>query len=62
LALITALQAAAMFITVIGIPVALVLAKSLGTYLNPVNKICVQRAVVDELERRKAIAVLDKQF
>jgi len=54
LACVTILQIAALFITIIGIPVALVLAKSLGTYFNPVNKTCVSVAVRDELERRKA--------
>jgi uncharacterized membrane protein YccF (DUF307 family) len=39
--------------TVVGIPVAMVVAKSLGTYLNPVNKKCVSSAVRTELDRRK---------
>jgi hypothetical protein len=43
-------------VTIINIPVALVIAKSLGTYLNPVNKLCVHSAVVEEIERRKAKA------
>jgi uncharacterized membrane protein YccF (DUF307 family) len=47
-------QIVGLFLSIIGIPVALVLAKSLTTYLNPVNKICVPSAVVDELDRRKA--------
>ncbi len=56
LATITVFQVAALFITIIGIPVALVLAKSLGTFFNPVNKTCVPRAVKEEMERRKATA------
>lgn len=48
--------------TLVGIPVALVVAKSLGTYLNPVNKKCVHSAVFDELERRTAQAEVSKQF
>ncbi|NTW11355.1 MAG: hypothetical protein HGB36_14265 [Chlorobiaceae bacterium] len=56
LAVIAVFQVAAQFVTIINIPVALVIAKSLGTYLNPVNKICVRIAVVEEIERRKAIA------
>jgi hypothetical protein len=32
----------------------LVVAKCLGTYLNPVNKKCVPSAITDELEKRKA--------
>ena len=54
LAAIGVLQVAGLFISIIGIPAALVVAKSLGTYLNPVNKKCVSSAVGDELERRKA--------
>lgn len=54
LALFAVFQVAALFMTIIGIPVALVIAKSLGTYINPVNKKCVHSAVVDELDRRKA--------
>jgi len=55
-------QVAALFMTIIGIPVALVIAKSLGTYLNPVNKKCVHSAVVDELERRKGHAEVAKHL
>lgn len=47
-------QVVGLFITIIGIPAALVVAKCLGTYLNPVNKKCVPSAVTDELEKRKA--------
>lgn len=54
LAFVTILQIAGLFISIIGIPVALVLAKSLGTYFNPVNKTCVPKAVADELTSRKA--------
>ena len=53
-AALAAIQAAFLAISIIGIPAALVIAKSLGTYLNPVNKKCVHSAVSDELERRKA--------
>jgi uncharacterized membrane protein YccF (DUF307 family) len=62
LALLAVFQVAALFITIIGIPVALVIAKSLGTYLNPVNKKCVHSAVVDELESRKAKAQIVKHL
>ena len=47
------IQIVALCFTIVGIPVALVVAKSLGTALNPVNKICVRSAVVEELERRR---------
>lgn len=54
LAIFNIAQIAGLFISIIGIPNALVLAKSLGTYFNPVNKICVPKAVETELDRRKA--------
>ena len=54
LTILTILQIAALFVSIVGIPVALVLAKALGTYFNPVNKICVPKAVQTELEQRKA--------
>ncbi|HKK58728.1 MAG TPA: YccF domain-containing protein [Salinivirga sp.] len=39
--LITIVKIAGLFITIVGIPVALVMAKSLGTIFNPVDKVCV---------------------
>ena len=60
LSIVTLFQIAALFITIVGIPVALVLAKSLGTYFNPVNKVCVPRAVQKEIEERKAKEQVDK--
>lgn len=62
LALCAVFQVAALFMTIVGIPVALVIAKSLGTYINPVNKKCVHSAVLDELDRRKAQAELKKHL
>jgi len=62
LAIATIFQIAALFITIIGIPVALVLAKSLGTYFNPVNKTCVPKAVQNELEQRKAKEQVSKHL
>lgn len=62
LALLAVFQVAALFITIVGIPVALVIAKSLGTYLNPVNKKCVSGALVNELESRIAKAEVAKHF
>lgn len=41
LAIVTLCQIVGLFFTIVGIPVAVVLAKSLGTYINPVNKVCV---------------------
>ena len=52
--IVSAIHAATLCISIVGIPVALVIAKSLGTLLNPVNKVCVSAAVAEELERRKA--------
>lgn len=56
--LVSAVQIAFLFISIVGIPVALVLAKSLHVCLNPINKKCVPQAVADELERRKAQAIV----
>ena len=41
-------------ITIIGIPLAVIIAKQLGTVFNPVNKICVSLDVYRELQRKKA--------
>jgi len=60
--LIAVIQVALLFVSILGIPVALVVAKSLGTYFNPVNKKCVPQAVADELDRRKAQAWLAKHL
>jgi uncharacterized membrane protein YccF (DUF307 family) len=54
LAIVTVFQIAGLFISLVGIPVALVLAKSLGTYFNPVNKVCVSIAMKEKLEQKKA--------
>ena len=62
LAVVIVFQTAGLFITIIGIPVALVLAKSLGTYFNPVNKTCVPKAVADEVASRKAKEHIDKHL
>jgi len=55
LAVVAIFQIVGLFISILGIPVALVVAKSLSTFLNPVNKICVHSAVASEVERRKAV-------
>jgi len=62
LAIATIFQIAGLFISIVGIPVALVLAKTVGTYFNPINKICVPKAVQDELEQRKAKEQVAKHF
>jgi uncharacterized membrane protein YccF (DUF307 family) len=62
LCILAVFQVVGLFITLIGIPPALVVAKSLGTYLNPVNKKCVHQAVRDELDKRKAQVEIDKNL
>ena len=52
-------QIAGLFISLVGIPVAMVLAKSLSTFLNPVNKKCVSKSIANVLENRKAKAQVD---
>lgn len=55
-------QVGLMFLTIVGIPHAMVVAKSLGTIFNPVNKKCVPAAVKEELERRKGQSEVDKHL
>lgn len=62
LAIMTILQIVGLFVSLIGIPVALVLSKSLSTYFNPVNKKCVPVAVANELDKRKAKEQVDKHL
>ncbi len=62
LATVTVFQIALLFVSIVGIPVAMVLAKSLGTYFNPVNKKCVPKAVKDELDQRRARAQVAKHM
>jgi uncharacterized membrane protein YccF (DUF307 family) len=60
LAIVGFFQAISLACTIVGIPVAIVVIKSLGTYLNPVGKVCVPVAVVEELDRKKAQDEIDK--
>lgn len=60
LAFVGVIQVVGLFFSIIGIPAALVIAKSLGTYINPVNKICVPSAVSDEIARRKDRTEVEK--
>lgn len=60
LAVIVICKIIGLFVSLIGIPVALVLAKSLGTFFNPVNKVCVPIEVSEEVNRRKAFTRVDK--
>ncbi len=60
MAIIGIFQAIGLALTIVGIPVALVVVKSLTTYLNPVNKKCVPVDVVLEIDRRKAQEEIDR--
>jgi len=59
---VAALQVFGLFVSIVGIPVALVIAKSLGTYFNPVNKKCVPQAVAVELDRRREAKEVSRYF
>ncbi len=51
---------AAEFLSILGIPCALVYAKALGAIFNPTGKVCVPRSVAEEIERRKTAKTLNK--
>lgn len=55
-------QIAGLCLSIVGIPTALVLLKSLTTYLNPVGKKCVPVAVAYDVEARKNKATVDAYF
>jgi len=56
-------SALALCVTIVGIPLAvpvfMVLAKSLGVVLNPVNKVCVHNFQYDQIMREKKTAAYD---
>lgn len=60
LAIINIVQIISLFFTIVGIPVAIVLAKSLGTYLNPVNKICIPLDVANLTRKQQAFQEAQK--
>ncbi len=62
LALLCVIQIAGLFATIAGIPMAIVLAKSLGTFFNPVNKKCVSVAVAEEIARRSAQSDVERHL
>lgn len=62
LSLLLIVQIVGLCITIVGIPVAMVLFKSLSTYLNPVNKICVPVAVASHLAANKDRETVDAYF
>ena len=51
---ITLVQIALLYMSIVGKPAALVLYKSIGTLLNPVNIICVPQTVKEKILQRKA--------
>jgi uncharacterized membrane protein YccF (DUF307 family) len=52
-ALCATIQVGLLFLSIIGIPAAIPVAKSLGVYLNPVRKVCVPVAVGAAMQTRK---------
>ncbi len=60
LAFIQVLQVAGLFISIIGIPVGIAMAKTLGTLFNPVNKKVISSDLADEMRRQDAQARLAK--
>lgn len=58
LALIQILQAVGLCCSIIGIPIAGVLAKSVHVYFNPVGKICVSRSVAEAMKAQKGAEAL----
>jgi uncharacterized membrane protein YccF (DUF307 family) len=57
----TAIQVLILCLSIVGVPVALVIARSLGTVLNPVNKVCVPAEVAEEMARSSARAETDRR-
>jgi len=62
LAVICVLQIFGLLVSITGIPLALVLARSLGTFFNPVNKKCVPREVAEEIERRAKAGEVERHL
>lgn len=58
LALVQVFQVVLLFTSILGIPVAIALAKTIGTLFNPVGKICVPSAVAEEIRRQAAQSYL----
>jgi len=59
LAAITIVQICLLVFTIVGIPLALILAKSLRTFINPVDKVCVSHAMAEEIVFRLAKEAVD---
>jgi len=58
--IISIFQIIALCITIILIPIAVPIAKSLSTFFNPIGKICVSVSVRDMLEAHKAQKICDQ--
>jgi len=58
--LLTCVQIVGLCCTIIGIPAAIILAKSVRTYLQPIDKICVPYRVADAIEDDKAVKEAQK--
>jgi uncharacterized membrane protein YccF (DUF307 family) len=54
LCVLAAIQVVLLCVIIIGIPVAIPIAKSLGVYLNPVGKVCVPADVAIAVQTQKA--------
>ena len=55
------IQTIILFCTIVGIPSAIVMAKSLSTFLNPINKVKISAVMLNEIEKREACEVLDNK-
>lgn len=60
--LITIAQIVGLAVSIAGIPVAIVLAKSLRTIFNPVGMVCVPAVVAHEVQRRKDEDVINRHI
>lgn len=56
---ISIIQIIALCVTIVFIPLAVVLAKSLPTFLNPIGKVCVSTGIRDIIENQAAQKALD---
>lgn len=61
LSVISVFQVIALAMSIVGIPVAIVIAKSIPTYFNPVNKVCVSTIMAEEVARTKVQVELAKR-
>lgn len=62
LSIVSLFQAIGLALTIIGIPLAIIIIKTIPTFFNPVNKVCVSSIMAEELERAKAQAHIRKNI